>query len=137
MAKQIKDMQVLKESQGELSREDNAVEDVNLFAQLERLMKQDKLYRDPACNRELIINRLDIDKNALLELQHANGIENLPDYINGFRLEEAINLLDKEKDLSIEQIAKQAGFGSSRSLQRQFKDKYNMSPGEYRRLVKE
>ena len=83
------------------------------------------------------MNKLGIDKNTLLELQHANDIENLPDYINGFRLEEAIGLLDKDSSLSIEEIAKQVGFGSLRSLQRQFKDKYNMSPGEYRKLVKE
>jgi len=137
MAKQIKEMQVLRESQARLCEDDNAIEETSLFSQLERLMKYDKLYRDPVCNRELIINKLNIDKNTLLELQHANDIENLPDYINGFRLEEAIRLLDREKDLSIEQIAKQAGFGSSRSLQRQFKDKYNMSPGEYRKLAKE
>lgn len=137
MAKQIKELQQLKESQVEVEKEDNVIEEASLFSQLERLMTQDKLYRDPMCNRELIMNKLSIDKNTLLELQHANDIENLPDYINGFRLEEAIRLLNKEKDLPIEQIAKQAGFGSSRSLQRQFKDKYNMSPGEYRKLVKE
>lgn len=137
MAKQIKEMQILKESQDELSKDNNIVEETNLFSQLERLMKYDMLYRDPLCNRELIINRLGIDKNSLLELQHANDIENLPDYINGFRLEEAIYLLDEDNSLSIEDIAKKVGFGSLRSLQRQFKDKYNMSPGGYRKLVKE
>lgn len=137
MAKQIKDMQMLKESQGELRTDENVIEKASLFSQLERLMKQDKLYRDPMCNRDQIMNKLGIDKNTLLELQHANDIENLPDYINGFRLEEAIGLLDKDSSLSIEEIAKQVGFGSLRSLQRQFKDKYNMSPGEYRKLVKE
>lgn len=136
MAKQIKDMQMLKEAQEKLGTDENVFEEANLFSQLERLMKYDKLYRDPMCNRELIMTRLSVDKNTLLELQHANDIENLPDYINRFRLEETIGLLDKDASLSMEEIAKQVGFGSLRSLQRQFKDKYNMSPGEYRKLVK-
>lgn len=137
MAKQIKDMQVFKESQNELHSGDRAIEKSNIFVELESLMRCDKLYRDTMCNRELIMTRLGIDKNSLLELQHSNNLESLPDYINGFRLDEAISLLDKDSSLSIEEIAKQVGFGSLRSLQRQFKDKYNMSPGEYRKLVKE
>lgn len=137
MAKQIKEMQIIKEAQTESGNEISVVEELDMFTKLEKLMRHDKLYREPMCNRELIMSRLDIDKNTLLELQHANNIENLPDYINGFRLEEATSLLEKDTSLSIEKIAKQAGFGSSRSLQRQFKDKYNMSPGEYRKLVKE
>lgn len=137
MAKQIKEMQLIKWVQNESDNEISSIGELDMFAKLEKLMRHDKLYREPMCNRELIMSRLDIDKNTLLELQHANNIENLPDYINGFRLEEAICLLEKDTSLSIEEIAKQAGFGSSRSLQRQFKDKYNMSPGEYRKLVKE
>lgn len=137
MAKQIKDMRTVKESHNELYSSGSTSEESNIFVKLESLMKRDKLYRDTMCNRELIMNRLGIDKNSLLELQHNNNMESLPNYINGFRLDEAISLLDKDSSLSIEEIAKQVGFGSLRSLQRQFKDKYNMSPGEYRKLVKE
>lgn len=115
-------------------RKTTSDKDLSKFGQLDKLMKIDKFYLNPSCNRESLLAELGIDKNTFSELLKKYGFDNLPDYINRFRLEEAIKLLNNEGEvLSIDQIAKQAGFGTSRSLQRQFKDKYNISPNEYRK----
>lgn len=144
--KQLKFAKIIKQQEKEIDylnlfkinnaeeRKVSSNKDLSKFGQLDKLMRLDKFYLNPSCNRETLLAELDIDKNAFSELLKKYGFDNLPDYINRFRLEEAIKLLNNEgENLSIDQIAKQAGFGTSRSLQRQFKDKYNISPNEYRK----
>lgn len=53
-------------------------------------------------------------------------------YLNDFRLEKAIILLNSSK-LSMTDIALQCGFGSLRSFNRSFMKKYNISPLMYRK----
>ena len=123
-----------------INQEDNVVsattdKGASKFGVLDKLMKVDKFYLNPSCNRDTLIKELGIDKNSLSELLKKHKYDNLPDYINRFRLEESIRLLNDEEQFSIDQIAKQSGFGTSRSLQRQFKERYNISPSEYRKMI--
>lgn len=55
-----------------------------------------------------------------------------PFYVNSKRLEYACNLLIST-DLSVTQIALDAGFGSSRTFFREFQQAYHTTPREYRR----
>ncbi|MBP3633909.1 MAG: AraC family transcriptional regulator [Oscillospiraceae bacterium] len=54
-----------------------------------------------------------------------------PDYINSLRLDEAVRLLE-HSDLSMEQIAEEAGFPTTRTFHRAFRKKYNISPSKYK-----
>jgi len=53
------------------------------------------------------------------------------DYVNFLRLKDAVQLLE-QSDLSIEEISDITGFGTVRTFRRQFNDKYNMAPKDYR-----
>lgn len=55
-----------------------------------------------------------------------------PDYVNSRRLDYARDLL-LSTELSVTQIALDAGFGSSRSFFRAFQDSFHTTPGAYRR----
>ena len=55
-----------------------------------------------------------------------------PDYVNSRRLDYARDLL-LSSDLSVTQIALDAGFGSSRTFFRAFQDTFHTTPGAYRR----
>lgn len=55
-----------------------------------------------------------------------------PYYVNSKRLELAKDLLSTT-DLSVTQIALDAGFGSSRTFFREFRDAFHVTPGEYRK----
>lgn len=55
-----------------------------------------------------------------------------PYYVNSKRLELAKDLLTST-DLSITQIALDAGFGSSRTFFREFRQAFHVTPGEYRK----
>lgn len=55
-----------------------------------------------------------------------------PDYVNSRRLDYARDLL-LSTELSVTQIALDAGFGSSRTFFRAFQDSFHTTPGAYRR----
>lgn len=55
-----------------------------------------------------------------------------PDYVNSRRLDYARDLL-LSTELSVTQIALDAGFGSSRTFFRAFQEQFHMTPGAYRR----
>lgn len=55
------------------------------------------------------------------------------DIITDMRLEYACKLLE-ETDYVLEYIATEASFGASRTFYRAFKNKYNLTPTEYRKL---
>jgi AraC-like DNA-binding protein len=100
------------------------------------LLLKDKIYRNPTLNRDIMVERLGTNKNLFIEaFQHCFNMP-LADYINELRLNDAITLLE-QSDLSIEELSEKAGFGSDRTFRRQFQDKYNMSPQNYRKLSKE
>lgn len=53
-------------------------------------------------------------------------------YVNSLRLDEAVHLLNKD-GLSMEQVAEFSGFPTTRTFHRVFREKYGMSPREYKR----
>ena len=54
------------------------------------------------------------------------------DYVNSLRLDDAIRLL-KLGGLSIEQVAELSGFPTTRTFHRAFRNKYGISPREYKK----
>ncbi|MDE5814063.1 MAG: helix-turn-helix domain-containing protein [Muribaculaceae bacterium] len=57
-------------------------------------------------------------------------------YINSFRAEEARRLLDTDAEITVSEIAGRLGFGTARTLQRAFKERYDMTPTQYREASK-
>ncbi len=106
-----------------------------LCLQIRELILKDKLYLDPTLTRDDVIARLGTNKNLFIDaFQECFGMS-FNEYITNLRLKEALSLLARA-DLSVEEISLQSGFGTARTLRRQFNDKYGMSPADYRRLQK-
>ena len=59
--------------------------------------------------------------------------ENFNGYINRLRLDYSLVLLKDFKHYTIEAVAIDSGFGNVRTYQRIFRDKYGMTPMEYRK----
>lgn len=96
----------------------------------------EKNYRNPKTNRNYFIERLGTNKDLFVEVfQHCFGMS-FTECINNLRLKDSILLLERS-DLSIEAISEKVGFGTVRTFQRQFQAKYNMSPKNYRKSLKE
>ena len=118
--------------------------DEALFAQIHDTIVREQLYLDPACDRQMLTDRFHLSKERLgaLFAQHcktsrpAEGHlqgKNISAYINGLRLDHASRLLTTQPDIDIRQVATQSGFNSHQYFSNCFKQRFGLSPTDYRR----
>ncbi len=104
---------------------------------IDRYMFIDRPYTNPALSRKELAEFAGISQEALGQLIKTEKGVSVRTYINSFRLEEARRILGSDSNESISDIAVNLGFGTSRTLQRAFKERYDMSPSQYREAAKE
>ena len=104
----------------------------SMFDGINSAIRNEQLYKNLNLQRQDICNRFGINRHTLNELftQYADGLS-FPQYVNSIRLEEALRMLRENPDQTITVIAKAVGFTPS-NLREQFKQKYGMTPQEYR-----
>lgn len=106
-------------------------EDFN--AAMHRLFVEEKTYRDPELTRDKLLKRMEMGKEPFTKwFQNYFGAP-FRECVNRLRLKESVLLLE-QSDLPIEKIAAKVGFGTVRTFQRQFMEKYGKSPSEYRKM---
>ena len=108
----------------------------SIYRELARLMSEDKIYHDPKLTRDEVVERLGTSRKVFLEALQNHVDMSFIEYVNTFRLNEAIALLENE-DFTNETIAESVGFGSANTFYRQFRTKYGMSPFEYKKNLNE
>jgi len=101
-------------------------------AELDKLMRVDKLYLDPNLVSETLIKKLGTNRARLTDMIHNEMNTSFCDYINGFRIIDAMAML-KDPENRIEDIAIKCGFNSSRSFIRVFKNTTDCTPTEWRK----
>lgn len=102
------------------------------IARLERFMVSERPYTNPALSRKELSEFMGIPQEALAQLIRSERDCSVHSYINSFRLEEARRILDTDSKESITDIAVRLGFGTARTLQRAFKERFDMTPSQYR-----
>lgn len=146
--KNKRNIQMLKRFQGQLEDrqqkhkhgravgETNSQEDKmrDLFERLQRLMQEQKLYRDPGLTREGVAERLQTNRTYLTEvIQRYTGLS-FVHYINSYRIEEAAAILsDPSVDTPIKAVASGLGFTSISTFYRLFQAIKGTSPSQYRK----
>ena len=102
------------------------------FANIDQAIRTERLYKEFNLQRQDICNRFGINRHTLNDMltQYTDGLS-FPRYINAIRLEESLRLLHDAPSLTIAAIAKAVGFSPS-NFREQFKQKYGMTPQEYR-----
>ena len=98
-------------------------------------MTDKAMYRDAALSITQLATTIGVPEKRLRDVINRRlGHKNFPSYVNAFRLEEVrLRLIDAKNDaLPILTLALDAGFGSIVAFNRAFKDKYAMTPSEYR-----
>lgn len=108
----------------------------NLFEELETMVSKEHLFLDPDICRDMLIKRLHIKKNVFAQMIQTYAHTNFNGYINNKRLEYSIRLLKDYHNYTIEAVASDSGFNNVRTYYRQFREKYGMTPAEYRNLQK-
>ncbi|MDJ0710369.1 MAG: helix-turn-helix domain-containing protein [Woeseiaceae bacterium] len=108
--------------------------DVNqLLRKLDRLMNEDKIYRDESLTLASVASLLDISPHQLSELINTRHKVGFPRFVRGFRIDEACKLLDEDPGTTILSISMDTGFQSQSSFYTAFREITGTSPGKYRR----
>jgi len=109
---------------------------VSYWKTLRENMDAYKPYLDENCSLRSVAAGTKISESQLSKILHAHGGISFADFINEYRLKEAvIDLKDKSKyRKTIDTIAIDCGFGSRSSFYRAFDKAYHTTPTDYRKL---
>lgn len=107
-----------------------------LAVQMRQMLEKQKLYTDPDLNVDKLTSLLGTNRNYMNEVIQFSGFKSFFDMINHYRVEYAAELLVKEPDLSILQVATNSGFSSQSYMSRTFKLYKKTSPTAYRNSFK-
>lgn len=108
-----------------------------LFESLKQLMDHEALYRDPGLTRETVIERLATNPTYLAQAIKENADMNYAQFINSFRMREAIKILsDRTRvDTPIKEVANEVGYTSIATFYKLFQQATGLSPSAYRRSL--
>ena len=99
---------------------------------LNHVIHEEKIYRNPELTLTGLANRLDLTPRQLSELLNNEIGKNFNSYITDFRIEDAIEELKKNKYSTILSIALSVGFNSNSAFYSAFKKVTGKSPSDYR-----
>lgn len=106
-------------------------EDKKIAAQIENLLKFEKVYQEPTYNRVNLAKELGVSETVISRIINQHFGKTLPQLFNELRVADAKRLLI-ETDGAIKTIAEEVGFNSIASFNRVFKELENASPGQFR-----
>ena len=115
---------------------DEVVEDY--FKALMVFMEEKKPYLLEDCNIQFISEQTNICVHHLSNILNQRINKNFSDFVNEYRINEAKNILtsSQSKQMTLEAIGYECGFGSKSSFNKVFKKLTNYTPSEYRLLSK-
>ncbi|MDE6669156.1 MAG: helix-turn-helix domain-containing protein [Muribaculaceae bacterium] len=108
-----------------------------LFNRLQQLMTDEALYRDANLTREAVIERLGTNPTYLAQAIKENADMNYAQFINSFRMREAVRILSDRSRLEtpIKDIAGEVGCNSLTTFYKLFQQATGLSPSAYRRSL--
>lgn len=113
----------------------------DLYAEMLRIIEQQKLYLNPELNQKLLITLLGTNRKYLYQAISQNAEENFKQMVNRYRVNEAKRLIearvDANTDSSLEDIHALAGFNSVTSYYRAFKFFTGLTPRDYQLAYKQ
>ncbi|MEO9482772.1 MAG: AraC family transcriptional regulator [Ekhidna sp.] len=104
------------------------------MAKIEELMIKEKLFIDPHFTIKDMADKLEMPVPTISLIINRGMNANFNELINHYKVEEAVRLLGRTdtRHLTIEAIAKQAGFNSTSAFNDNFRKKTGQSPKAYR-----
>ncbi|MGJ4747045.1 helix-turn-helix domain-containing protein [Leptospira sp. SA-E8] len=99
---------------------------------LTQLMEKEKLYRDEKLGLADLADELALSTHQVSELINQELGKNFSAFVNDYRIKEACELLLKEPDRSILDIAFEVGFATKSSFHRAFQKHTGKTPSEFR-----
>lgn len=106
-------------------------DEATLEAAARAMLLRSQIYLDPDLTVQRIARRLSVPERSLSNAINVSQGMNVSQYVNGFRLEHAAQLLRDTED-SVAKVMSQSGFLTRSNFYREFQRVYGQSPASYR-----
>lgn len=104
-----------------------------LFEFLRVVIVGEQLYLNPLFDRQYLMDRFDLNKERVgAAFSQGSPYASLTDYVNECRLSYSTSLLSTRPDMSVADVASASGFSNASVFTRNFKQRYTMTPTEFR-----
>lgn len=103
-----------------------------LFEKLDNMIVSRQLYLERNLTREDLMKLIGVEKNRFGQILKQENQTSITGYINNLRLESAIKILKENPEISISEVAEKCAIPNISTFYRLFKDKYGMTPVEFR-----
>lgn len=114
----------------------SALSNEELFDKLDQIIVSRKLYLDRNITREDLMKLIGVEKNRFGQILKEGNQTSITGYINNLRLEYAVKLLRENPEIPITEVAEKCALPNLSTFYRIFKDKYGMTPVEFRAASK-
>ena len=125
---------------GQWEMDNEAAEDAGedspatLFRQLSQAIVDERLFLDPAFDRQAAMERFHLSKERIgTAFAQGSDYASLASFVTACRVEYGARLLLEQPELTVVQVATASGFSSVNHFGRSFKATYGLSPTEFRR----
>ena len=102
----------------------------------DQLLSETRLYLESDLSVDRLARRLMVPARTLSAAINQRKGQNMSQYVNGFRLRHAAELL-AQTDQSVTQVMEQSGFLTRSNFYREFQRSYGQSPAAYRQSVQD
>ena len=102
-----------------------------LYEKLLKIMGEEKPYLDPKLSLSGLAQLLEISPNQLSQIINQEASVNFHDFVNNYRVEEFLQIANKNKNFSLLALALDSGFNSKSSFNNIFKKQKGLSPSNY------
>ncbi len=110
-----------------------SLSDSELFDYIRKVVSEENLHLDPQFGRDQLVERLQLSKERI-GAAFAQGSEygNISNFLNEARLFHSTKLLTKHPEMPIAEVAAASGFSNRVVFSRNFKERFAMTPSEFR-----
>lgn len=105
----------------------------SIYTSIIQYVVTEKHYMDKVIDIAEVGKHCHINKELVNKVLNAKANMTLLELVNNYRLKYACSLLLDDSNKTVDTIADESGFKTTRTFLRQFKSRYNMLPSEYRR----
>ena len=126
----------LPEPSGDINLETLSTDE--LSQHIRSVIIRERLYLNTQFDRQAAIDYFHLSKERIgAAFSKGSEFPTIADFINHCRLEYARELLVSSPEMTVDDIASAAGFGTRRTFSRLFKERYSITPTEYRNQSKD
>ena len=107
--------------------------DSELFDYIRKVVSEENLHLDPQFGRDQLVERLQLSKERIgAAFAQGSDYGNISNFLNDVRLFHSTKLLTEHPEMPIAEVALASGFTNRVTFSRNFKERFAMTPSEFR-----